>query len=117
MRSTRSRIRFARSLEEAPDVEATRVSLQELREICEHVLGGLIRELGDEVALHVDYYWSIPPNERYDVYRQPSELTVGQVVEDVENLRRLVQDDALVVPQALRWLGGLLEALGDELTP
>lgn len=99
-------------------MEATPLSLQEIREICDRALNGLRDEIGDQVALHVDHYWSIPRNALYDVYSEPSELTVGQVVDELENLRRtLAQDDGAVPPQALRWLGAVLTAIGDELTP
>jgi hypothetical protein len=96
----------------------TRIQLLEIRELCDRTLAALEQAVDGDLDLHIDYFWSIPRAERYNVYSQPSELTVGQVSEELENLRRLAeQGDASFVPQSLRWLGSILTAIGDELTP
>jgi hypothetical protein len=42
----------------------------------------------DDVVVDVDYYWSIPEEAAYDVYREPASLTIGQLSECVDHLRR-----------------------------
>ncbi len=67
---------------------------------------------GDDVLVDVDYYWSIPEEAAYDVYREPASLTIGQLSECVDHLRRLADDSPEVLSYALVWLGEVLMAIG-----
>jgi len=36
-----------------------------------------------------DYYWSIPKQSKYNPYAQPSDLSLGQLSDDVYELRQI----------------------------
>jgi hypothetical protein len=65
-----------------------------------------------ELTLDKDYFWSIPPAEAYDVYNEPSNLTVGQLTECLDNLKVIVEDPSRSTSFALVWLGELMRAVG-----
>jgi len=56
-------------------------------------------------------FWSIPPDALYDVYQEPPELTIGQLTESWDNLRRLGEDEP-GFGLDLVWLSDVLRAIG-----
>ncbi|WP_253974465.1 hypothetical protein [Myxococcus dinghuensis] len=56
-----------------------------------------------EVELDSDHYWSIPNDKLYSVYEDPSDFTVGQLSEDLENVRAFV------------WVSTLLRFIGSKI--
>lgn len=60
------------------------------RQLLDHV-----REVeGESVALDVDYFWSIPFDVRFDPSTRPTDLTIGQLSENLDNLRQMQDDEA-----------------------
>ncbi|MGW2544267.1 hypothetical protein ACWC5I_26150 [Kitasatospora sp. NPDC001574] len=77
----------------------------------------LLRRLADrapngEVAVHDDYYWSVPPAGAFDIHEGPPELTIGRLPEAWEHLERMIADETATVGYGLVWLGDLLRAVG-----
>lgn len=59
---------------------------QAARVLLEHV-----EELdGDVVSVDHDYYWAIAPEQLYDVFREPAELTIGQLTECLDHLNSII---------------------------
>jgi hypothetical protein len=72
-------------------------------------------ESGHEfVPLPHDYYWSIPKEALYNPYSQPSELTLGQLSDDLEELKRIDNGKAEPLSFALVWLAAVIRAIGEE---
>ena len=65
------------------------------------------------VAISVDYYWSIPREQRLDVTKEPTEHTLGQLSDDLSELTRIDDDEAEVISYALVWLSSVLRELGE----
>ena len=64
------------------------INLRALKLAVNSVLDHLIEDLGlENVHLDRDYYWDIPAPEIYDPSTRPSELTVGQLSDDVRFAR------------------------------
>lgn len=70
---------------------------------------------GSTIEVDADYFWSIQPDEIYNVYDQPTELTIGQLTESLDNIRSVAADPEHAVSYALVWLGDILRATGHKL--
>jgi hypothetical protein len=68
-----------------------------------------------EIELSDDYYWFVPKTERYDVYKQPKELTIGQLSFDWEELSNIRKGKSDPVNYAFVWLAMLLLKIGEDL--
>lgn len=68
----------------------------------------------DSVVLDKDYFWSIPPDERYDVYNTPADLTIGQLSDSLEFLKPLLADPDDALTYHLVWLADILRAIGED---
>lgn len=99
-----------------PDQQIS-LDILELLGLCQMVLQKTIEQGTQEVRIGQDFYWSFVPEQRYDVYEEPRDFTIGQISFDLDNLRSLAEDLDFIPPNALVWLARLLEALGDELMP
>ncbi|KAA9156454.1 hypothetical protein FPZ12_027595 [Amycolatopsis acidicola] len=92
------------------------ISTQHLRAAFEAALTRLTEQEGENITLERDYFWSVPPNELYNVYEQPQELTIGQLSESWQNIQKLTEDTSAAIPQHLIWIADILRALGHSKT-
>ena len=90
------------------------VSVEQLRQVFELLVRHVTDGSEGDLATSKDYFWSIPPSARYDLYNEPSEFTVGQVSEAWHNLQELLVDESKVLGYGFVWLADVLRALGDE---
>lgn len=95
--------------------EPTVVSTAFLRGAFEALIGHIEETHGDTLRLDQDYFWSVPPREIYDVTKQPTELTIGQLTESLDFLRNQIDDPDGQVSWGMVWLGDVLKAVGHEL--
>jgi hypothetical protein len=65
---------------------AVTISVADLRESCMVLLDHLASLEEGTIQLEMDYFWSIPETELYNVYSKTAHLTVGQLSESWENL-------------------------------
>ena len=96
----------------------TRFTTQELREAFDVLIRHVEERHGSTIEVDADHFWSIPPDELYDVYDQPTELTIGQLTESLENVRSVAAvaaDPVNAISYAFVWLGDILRAAGHKL--
>jgi hypothetical protein len=76
----------------------------------------LLARVADDGVVRVDReaFWAVPSHDAYDIYHEPSELTIGMVSQSMENIATLLRDPDLVVDHGLVWLAEILRAAGDE---
>jgi len=91
------------------------ISIEELRAAANLLLDYLVREGYQQVSLSHDYYWSVPKEAAFDPYHQPTSLTLGQLTEDMNELRRLLRGDTEPLAYGLVWLAAVLRAVGEEV--
>jgi hypothetical protein len=74
-----------------PKVKVSRVSVQELRVVIDHIFSRLIAEGVDQIELAEsdDFYWSIPKECLYDMSIKPPELNVGRLSDDWHFLSKI----------------------------
>ena len=94
---------------------STSFTTQELREVFDVLMRHVEERHGSTIEVDVDYFWSIPPDAIYDVYDQPTELTIGQLTESLDNIRSVAADPEQAISYALVWLGDVLRATGHKL--
>lgn len=91
------------------------VPVDVLRRAAEVLLAHVEQIEGSEVALDKDYYWAIAPEQLYDVYNNPVDLTIGQLTECLANLQTVVEEPGSSVSYALVWLADLMRAVGQSV--
>jgi len=75
-------------------------------------------EHGREVAVERDHYWHLPVEASFDLSREPRALTVGQVSDDLEEVRGFVAEgDAGPAWHSLAHAISLLRVLEDAARP
>ena len=92
--------------------EPLQINVAELRRAFEVVLSHIESKTGPNVPLEVDYFWSVPGKDAFDVHRDP-ELTIGQVAESWDNLakERAGDGESALVYNSV-WLADVLKAIG-----
>ncbi len=90
------------------------VRISELRDIWEAAFSYLEENNMSSVMLDVDYYWHIPLEECYNPYEKPQDMTLGQLSDDLINLRSMVKRDELIA-YSLVWLSAVTRAVGERI--
>ncbi|MBE1500487.1 hypothetical protein H4696_007587 [Amycolatopsis lexingtonensis] len=93
--------------------EGPEIPLSRLREVTELLLAQAERA-GGSVALRHDLFWELTPGQRYDLDREPSEHTIGQLSESWAQLVAMADDPDRAVGYGLVWLADVLRALGQQ---
>lgn len=91
-----------------------RITTEELRKAMEALLSHLERSGHATVDLDQDYYWSITPEQRYDPYSEPKQLSIGQLTDDWAEVNAVAQGEKEPVGFALVWLASILRAVGEK---
>ncbi len=89
------------------------VSLSELRLIGESLFEHLENKGVDVIDIPHDYYWVIPEQARYDTHDEPSEFEMGQLSDDIKELRKLLESKKEPIGYALVWYAAILSAVGE----
>jgi hypothetical protein len=92
--------------------EPLALDLRLMRAALETLLAHVERIAGTRIEVDHDYFWSVPPDELYDMGAPPSELTIGQLSECLDNLRGIAEDPEKAVAYGLVWAAEVLRAVG-----
>ncbi len=87
------------------------VRMRELREAITRTLIAAEERLGAEVTLTDDHYWHLPVDAAFDMTREPSSLTVGQLSDDLQHLHEASRVESGTAWHDLSHLVGLLRAV------
>ena len=90
------------------------VNVVQLRAVADKLFAHLLTSGHEVLSLPYDHYWSIPKEKLYDPYSQPSELTLGQLSDDLAELKRIYNDQAEPLSYALVWLAAVIRAIGED---
>jgi hypothetical protein len=92
-----------------------KITTAELRRITEKHLRHLEETGVTSVEVEHDFYWSIPSQQLYNTEAEPSDLEVGQLVDDLEELRLVDRGEKEPIGYGLVWLGAVLRAVGEKV--
>lgn len=91
-----------------------RVTTDELRRAAHALLNHLEESGHSVVEIDDDYYWSVAPEQRYDAYKQPDDLSIGQLSDDWAQVSAVANGEKEAVGYALVWLSSVLRAVGEK---
>lgn len=69
---------------------------------------------GGVVRIDREAFWSVPEAQAYDVYVEPTELTIGMVSESWEQVEAMLSDPDRAVGHGLICLAEVLRAIASE---
>ena len=91
------------------------VRIADLQAAVELVLGYVADVHGTEIHLERDYFWSIPPEQLYNVYSEPDSFTIGQLSECNTHITGIARDGGPINAFALVWVAEVLRGVGQAL--
>ncbi len=90
------------------------VKVSELRAMSDLLFTYLEDSGRKEFDVPEDYYWEISKEEVYDPYKQPKDLTMGQLSDDWSRLEAILKEESPPIGYALVWLSAILRNIGEK---
>ena len=90
------------------------VTTQELRRAANLLLDHLEASGQTEFKIDEDFYWNIPQEQLYNPYDKPTDLDMGQLSDDLGEIRKIVNDESPCVGYALVWLAPVCRRVGEK---
>ena len=92
-----------------------KIETVQLRTIAEFLFDYL-EDMGiSYVDIPQELYWNILPEAKYDPYNRPSQFTIGQLTEDWQQLKEVLEGKRDPIGYDFVWLWSVLCALGNNL--
>ena len=92
------------------------ISTDEIRSFTECLCDHLEQTGRSTVNLKGDYYWVINPDQLQLLENEPNDFSIGQLSDDLSELRKISAEDAPAIGHGFVWLGHLLTILGNQQT-
>ncbi len=77
----------------------------------------ILREAGfaddEQIPIDKDFYWEVLWEQRYDSYEEPRKLSLGQLSDDLKEIRGILAGQRDAIPYCLVWLSSLLRVIGE----
>ncbi len=89
-----------------------KIEIKELKAITLCLLDHLENEC-ESIEINEDYYWTIPPTQRYDPYKKPKCDELGQLSTEWKDLQRMKRENSNI-SYGLVWLGEILRNIGEK---
>jgi hypothetical protein len=92
------------------------IDIIELRKITdliyEHILDNLKIK---SVEMTEDMYWSISAKNLYDIEKKPNDFGIGQLYDDLDFLRHILDDESQAVPPMMMHLAPIFQYLATQV--
>lgn len=89
------------------------VNIKDLEKVIFILLSKLKEVKGNEIELKNDYYWEIVSDELFNPYEEPTNITLGQLTDDLERMKKLLDNNNPVVYD-LKLISIIFKALSIE---
>lgn len=91
------------------------INLNEIEKAMSVLLHDLREAQGEVIEIEpIDYYWAIPREELYNPYEEPTDLTLGQLTDDLEEMKKLAEGTSEPVSLDLVKMSAILAMLGHK---
>lgn len=91
------------------------ITVDQLRAITAKLMLHLEASGHSSVEVHHDFYWHIPEDQVYDLSHPPTDHTVGQLFDDWNELKKLLETNRDPIAYDFVWLASLLRVIGEQL--
>ncbi|MEP7289849.1 MAG: hypothetical protein ABI947_29210 [Chloroflexota bacterium] len=91
------------------------IKVEDLRIVTAKLFAHLEKSNNSIVEVEHDFYWHIPKELRYDPYQDPSDLSLGQLTDDWNELQKILNNENEPMAYAFVWLSSLLLLVGEEI--
>lgn len=88
------------------------IQKEDLKKILYILIDKLEDSSCDNFSLEKDLYWNIPDEELYNVYKEPTDLTMGSLVEDWEFLQKVLRKEREVIGYDFNKISNILKSIG-----
>lgn len=89
------------------------INIKEIEEITSILFSKLKEKYGNNIEIQNDYFWDIVNEELYNPYEEPKTITLGQLSQDYELIKRILNSDDAVAFD-LKWLSNILKVISIE---
>ena len=97
-------------------MEKNKLQIEQLRAVIQRIFDLVQKDFGiKEVILDNNYYWSISEKDLYLLDKNPAQLDVGSLLDDLEFVRSAYEDADQALPLLLLHIAPLLTALATKL--
>jgi len=91
------------------------IDISQLRQLLSLLLDYVEQQRGENIGVEADAYWFVSKESIHDPYTESPELTMGQLSDDWQNLKKILDGKDDPVGYALVWASTVLRAIGDEV--
>ncbi|MFZ6028555.1 MAG: hypothetical protein ACOYYS_12635 [Chloroflexota bacterium] len=95
--------------------EKMRIDVKELQAITNILYDHLESLEIRHVDISDDYYWNINGKKIYDPYQSPTNLDMGQLTDNWQELQKLLKGEREPIAYEFVWLAALLRAIGEKV--
>ena len=89
------------------------INLDDLEKIILLLIKKMKQSKGDTLEIVNDYYWDVPKEVLYNPYKEPENITLGQLSEDLIEIQKVIEGKEPIVYD-LKRVSCILKALSIE---
>ena len=90
------------------------ISVTNLRNAVEKTLDHLEESGLTHIDIDEDFYWNIVIEQLYDPCKKPTELDLGQLSDNIEEVEKISSGESEPVGYALVWIAAILRYIGEN---
>ena len=91
-----------------------KVNLDEISKLVMILISNLKESKGTEIEINNDYYWDISSDQLYNPYDNPTNMSLGQLSDDLNEISRLFKSKEEAIPYDLKRIAEILKTLSIE---
>ena len=95
-------------------METNQMKIDDLEDVLTSMFSRLRENVGDVLEIKNDFYWDIPAEELYNPYEEPRKLTLGQLSDDLNEIKRLIKSPEEAILYDLKRIANILNSLSNE---
>jgi len=91
------------------------INIDEIEKAMLQLFNELRTKKGNIIEIEaIDYYWAINAQELYNPYNDPTELTLGQITDDLNELKKLANNESKPVSLDFVKISSILTMIGNK---
>jgi len=91
-----------------------KVKIDDLEKVLILLFAQLRENVGDILEINNDFYWDIPAEDLYNAYEEPKKLTLGQLSDDLNEIKRLIASPDEAISYDLKRISNIIKSLSNE---